>query len=91
MNEPFTLTNLYLATGEGMTRWLMYMLASDAETVLAEYRRRVGDYFATGAKVMPGFDFEATKGLLTPELQAAIAKRDYGNVLFFAEFHVNYS
>lgn len=89
----FTLTNWYLATGEGMTQWLMYMRAENEQVVLAEFARREGEYFATGAKVTPGFDFECPEAqlFLTSGIRKIIAAKDYGNVVFFASFHVNYS
>lgn len=89
----YTLTNMYFATGEGMTRWVMYMYAENEAKVLEEYKRRVGDYFALGAEISGGFDFSSAEAklLLTPKVQELLVAKDYGNAVFFAELHINYS
>ncbi len=89
----FTVTNCYFGTGEGMTRWLLYVYAENEQGALEAFKRRVGDYMAIGAKVNVGLDLEApeAKLLLTQAAKDALAAKDYGNAVYFAELHLNYS
>lgn len=89
----FTVTNTYFATGEGVTSWLMYVYAEDEKAALEAFKRKTDAYFSIGAEVRRGLDLEcdAAKLLLTDGAKAMLAAKDYGNAVYFAELHLNYS
>lgn len=87
--KKYTINNTYFATGEGMTVWYMLCLAENEEKALELFKMRTGDYMSMGAEVKEGFDLD--NPLLAAKFKDAIGKGGYGNVVYFTEFHVNYS
>ena len=54
----YTVTCDYCATGEGRTLMLLYVLAQDEQSAMKVFAEAFGDWFALGAEVNEGFDFD---------------------------------
>jgi hypothetical protein len=84
----------YFATGEGRTISLWIGFAENPTEALKRFSSEVpnGDYFARGARVVPGADFlnSAAKLLVTSEVKAQLMD-ERCNRSFSAQMHLNYS
>lgn len=99
----YTVHAEYFATGEGHTYMVLFThgdgYGDDEQdgkaNALAQFKEIFGDYFAIGAEVREGiqFDFAGAKYLLSEALRGNILdwEKAAGNLEYHASFHVNFS
>jgi hypothetical protein len=96
----YTVTCDYFATGEGRTIMLLitrgYGPSDDGkENALANFKEVFGDYYAIGADVMEGiqFDVPGAKLLLSDDIKTSLLDwvNDAGGLEYHAKIHVNFS
>lgn len=90
----------YFATGEGRTFMLLitrgYGESDDGkENALETFKEVFGDYYAIGAEIRDGIDFNipGAKFLLSEELKNSLLdwEKDAGGLEYHATLHVNFS
>jgi hypothetical protein len=92
MRKGFTVTLDYFATGEGMTRALMYSFGSEADA-LNEFTKHVGEYFARCAEIKEGIDLDCRHArlLLSEPVKNMLKADDFGAASFFCQAYFNFS
>ena len=90
--KKFTIISDYSASGEGRTLSLMLCLSESKEDALIEFKKTVGEFFAYGAEIHDGFNFEndIVKFFITPVVRSQL-EDDRCNKFFSAQLHFNYS
>lgn len=94
----YTVWSKDFATGEGVTYSVLYTFGygehdDNRVNALEEFKRTFGSWYALGASVEEGlqFDFPGAKYLVSPEVQAALSKWTDANRSYHAQFHSNFS
>jgi hypothetical protein len=96
----YTVTCDYFATGEGRTIMLLitrgYGPSDDSkENALNTFKSIFGDYYAIGADIMEGiqFDVPGAKLLLSDAIKTSLLdwEKDAGGLEYHAKIHVNFS
>lgn len=90
--KQYTITADYMATGEGRTIMIMFTYAESGEGAWKKFQERFGVFYAYGAEVKEGidFDFPGSDIMLTAPLKKALAEWDCYKT-YSAEFHYNFS
>jgi hypothetical protein len=95
----YTVTCDYFATGAGMTHMVLFTRGygpnEPAENAMASFKRIFGDYYAIGAEIKEGldFDFPGAKFLISDKMRTNIIEweKEAGGLEYHASFHVNFS
>lgn len=96
----FTVSCNYFATGEGVTHMVLYTRgygadADPAKNAIDAFERHFGSYFARGAEVREGldFDFNGAKLLVSDHLRTKLQDwiKHAGGLEYHASIHVNFS
>lgn len=96
----YTVSCEYFATGEGHTFMVLFTRGYGSnedpmDNAMESFRKLFGGYFAQGADVKEGIDFEfaGAKFLLSNELKAKLLEweKDAGGLEYHAKLHVNFS
>ena len=91
--NSYTVVCDYGATGEGRTLMILYVMAISKQLALDEFVRTFvgGSYYAQGADVIEGFDFDCdvARVLVTPQVQNQLSANCMKS--FSASLHYNYS
>lgn len=91
---PFTVISDYFATGEGRTLSIWMGFAADRADATKRFVESVhgGDWYAIGAEVLDGFDFDnaVADAMVSPVARAQLMDESC-NRSYSAQLHFNYS
>ena len=88
--SKYTVYSDYYATGEGRTISVLYTHAENDADALTKFHKLFGIFYATGAEIIQGWDFDVSDGMVSDVVQK-IMEDGQCFTSYSAQFYVNCS